>query len=52
MIRNQNFEAISLYTTLLKKFKNRIGKFTKHNTEITQDMIKVLENRLKELRGE
>lgn len=52
MIRNQNFEAISLYTTLLKEFKPRIGKFTKYNTEITQDMIEVLENRLKELRGE
>tara|TARA_R100001530_G_scaffold36971_3_gene28677 strand:+ start:238 stop:405 length:168 start_codon:yes stop_codon:yes gene_type:complete len=46
MRRTANYEVKSMYTELLDDFKPRIGEFTDYNTEITKEMIEVLENRL------
>ena len=46
MRKTANYEVKSMYTTLIDNFKPRVGELTKYNTEITDDMIEVLENRL------
>ena len=46
MRRTANYEVKSMYTTLIDRFKPRVGEFTDYNTEITEEMIEVLENRL------
>ena len=50
MRRNANYEVKSMYASLIRDLKPRIGKYTKYNTEITEEMIEVLENRLLELK--
>ena len=46
MRRKVNYEVKSMYHTLIDNFKPRIGENTQYNTEITKEMIEVLENRL------
>ena len=49
MKKTANYEVKSLYTNLINDFKPRIGQYTNYNTEITEEMIEVLENRLLQL---
>jgi hypothetical protein len=49
MRRTINYEVKSMYRTLIDRFKPRVGEITKYNTEITEEMIEVLENRLLQL---
>ena len=46
MIKTANYEVKNMYHTLIANFKPRVGQYTKYNTEITDEMIEVLENRL------
>tara|TARA_R100000808_G_C2071413_1_gene98780 strand:- start:312 stop:479 length:168 start_codon:yes stop_codon:yes gene_type:complete len=50
MRKTANYEVKSMYVSLIRDLKPRIGEYTKYNTEITEEMIEVLENRLLELK--
>lgn len=49
MIKTKNYEIKSMYRNLINNYKNRVGEYTEFNTEITEKMLKTLENRLLEL---
>ena len=46
MRKTANYEVKNMYHNLIENFKPRVGQYTKYNTEITDEMIEVLENRL------
>lgn len=46
MKKTANYEVKLMYSTLIDRFKPRVGQYTRYNTQITEEMIEVLENRL------